>query len=286
MLWVPSKGLSPLVYQSADVAGANYGITVTTGASASTKGTPAQFTAGLDYDVHWVTVVASGYAANATNSKCCLDLLVGAATEEVAVANMLAGHAGGGTGGVNDAAPKTWDFPLFIPANTRIALQAAGDRTSTAIYVNLFLHSFPVPPCRVAGSVTTYGVSSVPAGTAVTAGVSGAEGSWVEITSSTTRDHFAIVPSLQGPTDTTFQTSRMLVAEFAIGAAGAEEPLAGGNHQFTFRIGDGDESIEGPQGSPWPLFSPIPSGSRLSCRISNSGVADAAAPEVAIHALS
>lgn len=284
MLWIPTAGLSPRVYQGVDLGG-NYGISVTTGSTSSTKGAPAEFTAGLSYDVHWVTVVASDYGLNATNSRCCLDLLIGSSTEEVVVANMLAGQCGGGTAD-DYAGPKSWDFPLHIPANTRIAVRAAGERTSTAFYVNLFLQTFPVAPCRIAGAVTTYGVTSVPAGTAVAAGVSGAEGSWVEITSSTTRDHFGLVPSFQGPASTSYGGSRVFVVEFGIGASGAEEPLAGGNHQFTFRCGNSDESVEGPYGSPWPLFSPIPSGSRLSCRISNSGLADAAANEIAIHALS
>lgn len=285
MLWSPSKGLSPRVTQYQDVGAGTHPFSVTTGGTSSTKGTPVQVTAGVGYDVHWVTVIAAGYGNGGANSKCCLDLLVGASTEEVAVANMLAGQCGGGSGGLQGVGCKRWNFPLFIAANTRIALRAAGDRTSTAVQCNVFLHSFPSPGFRTAGSVTTYGVSSVPAGTAVAAGASGAEGSWVEITSSTTNDHFAIVPSFQGPTDTTYNAVKSFIVEFAIGAAGAEEALAGGNYQFRFRYDD-TERCEGPAGSPWPLYTPIPAGSRLSARVSSSGTADAAAPEIAIHALS
>jgi hypothetical protein len=281
MLWIPQKGLggaARLEHNTGTVGVATLGAAVTTGAASTAKGTAVELITATARDSHWITVIASDYGLSAAASEGCLDILVGAATEAVLIPNLLMGYCGQATGTTNQKGPKRWDFPLYIPAGSRIAAQAAGIRLSTALRVAVFLYHWPIPPFRVGTRVTTYGVT-VPNGTAVTAGASGAEGAWTQITASTSRDHFCLVPSMQIETDTTTSGNRALAMDLGVGAA-TEEEIA----QSYWFLNDGAETMEGPLNS-MPCFQDIPASSRLVARLSNSGTNDARYG-CAIHAVS
>lgn len=287
MLWVPQKGIVRVEHNIGTVGRSTPGTSVTTGGTASTKGTAAELIASTSFDAYWIKIVASNYGVSATTSRCCLDILLGAATERVAIPNLLAGFCGGaGSGTTPGCGPKVWEFPLYIPAGTRIAAQAAGDRTSTALRVAVFLYGGNgYPPFRVGQKVTTYGIGTVPAGTSVTPGASGAEGSWTQISAGTSENHFAFVPSMQPPTgDTTLTPIKYTFMDMGIGAA-TEEAMLGAEQSYLFRV-DSGELAEGPHNS-WPCFQDVPSGTRLVARLSASGALDTVATqEVAIHAVS
>ncbi len=267
MLLVPNNGKWLKQHNLGGVGTTTPGTAVTTGASAGTKGTVTELIASADFDVCLIEIIASGYNATNTQSKGCLDILVGAATESLLIVNLLMGACGvfnGANGG-----PKTWRFPVYLPAGTRISAQAAGDRTSTAMRVGIKLVGGLIsPPWRVGRAVETYGVSSVPAGTAITAGASGAEGSWTEVVASTIYDHFCFEPSLQLGADTAIN-SRGLALDIGFGAATEELAEEG----YLYSTG-GDESISGPWASPWPLMMDIPAATRAVMRLSNSGAND------------
>jgi hypothetical protein len=53
------------------------------GLAAATKGTAVELIASTAFDSYLIEFTASGYGASATPSRGCLDILVGAATEEV-----------------------------------------------------------------------------------------------------------------------------------------------------------------------------------------------------------
>lgn len=252
------------------------GTSITTGAASGTKGTAVQLIASTAFDSYWMTIIASGYGASAVASEGCLDILRGAATEDVLIPNLLMGYCGQLAGGF--CWPKRWDFPLYIPAGTRLAAQAAGARVTTALRVWIFLYGGTgIPNYRVGSTVTTYGVT-VPNGTALTPGTSAAEGAWAQMTASTTTDHFALVPSFQVATDTT-TTGLGLAVDIGLGAA-TEEEIAQSYWYFT----DLTETMGGPLNT-MPCFQDIPSGTRLSLRCSASGVPDAAY-NGAIHGVS
>ena len=279
MLWVPQKGVLRVQHNIAAVSADLVGTSVTTGATSSTKGTPAEIFASTSFDAYWIVIMAGRYANAATASDCCVDLLAGAAAEEVIIPNLLAGEAYGGVGAAA-CGYKQWAFPLYIPAGTRIAAQAAGLRTSTIIDIIVCLYGgHGYPPFRVGGNVTTYGIGTVPAGTTVTPGASGAEGAWAEIVASTTRDHFAVIPSFQ-LNDSTMNLRR-LVMDLGLGAAAAEEPIGG---SYVFKT-DGTETMEGPWPA-MPCFQDIPSGTRLAVRASNNGTNDNGTYNVALHCMS
>jgi hypothetical protein len=278
MLWVPQKGVLRVEHNVGSVGTDTPGTSVTTGGAASTKGTPVEVFASTSFDTCYIAIMASNYGASVAASAGCLDILVGAATEEVLIPNLLMGYSGA-WGGSFTQNPKQWEFPLYIPAGSRIAVQTAGERVTTASRVQIYLYGGMISPAwRVGSHVTTYGIGTVPNGTSITPGASGGEGAWAQITASTTEDHFALVPSFQPSADTTTST-RTYAVDIGIGAA-TEEMIQEG---YIYGV-DGNEKMCGPMPC-IPCYQDIPSGSRLVMRASNSGTNDGAY-NGALHAVS
>ncbi len=284
MLWVPQKGVLRYSHNFGTVGSLTLGTSVTTGGLASTKGTAVELIASTGFDSYLMEITAANYGLAATVSRGCLDILVGAATEEVLIPNLLMGFCG--SVGAANPGPKTWLFPIYIPAGTRIAAQVAGDRTGTAMRVGVRLWGGNgYPPFRVAQKVVTYGIGTVPAGTSVTPGASAAEGSWTQITASTTDDHFGVVISAQPPSGDTTLTASAIYADIGVGAATEEVLAGGGTETSTIFSLDGNELVGNPVLN-LPVFADIPSGQRLAVRLSRSSVADTVANwEVALHGL-
>ena len=266
MLWIPQQGIIRVEHNLGTVGSLTAGTSVTTGASATTKGTPAQIFAATAFDTYWMWIGAYEYSAVTTASQGAMDILVGAATEDILIPNLLFGYAtaGGGPSGSN----KQWVFPLYIPAGTRISVQAAGARTSTAFRVCIALYGGSgIPPWRVGTRVITYGMGTIPNGTTIVPGASAAEGSWTQIVAATTQDHFALFPSFQLTADTSVTTSNIAV-DVGVGAATEEEIMQSLQYGIT-----ANETMSGPVPC-FPCFDDIPSGTRLVMRASNSGVND------------
>lgn len=277
-LWIPQKGQLRVEHNSGTVGSITCGTSVTSGAASNTKGTAVQLIASTAFDAFWIKVIAYAYGNTATDSQGCLDILTGAATEEVLIPDLLMGFCGTQALGMARGY-KTWDFPLYIPSGSRLAAQCAGMRTSTAMRVVVFLYGGDgIPPFRVGSKVTTYGVT-VPTGTTVTPGASGAEGAWAQITASTSEDHFAVVPSFQPGTDTTLNTLHYAL-DVGVGSA-TEEEIA---QSYWYAVNT-DEAMIG-AANPMPCFRDIPSGTRLAVRVSNSGVNDVGNYNAALHCVS
>lgn len=278
MLWVPQKGIIRTESNVTAGGAASPGTSVSTSGSASVKGTPAELISSTSFDSYWMTIIATGYAFATTASQGSIDILIGASTEEVLIADLLMGYCGF-MGSDSAKGPKRWDFPLYIPAGQRLSVQAAGARVSTALVVAIYLHGGSgMPYGRVGTSVTTYGITTVPDGTAITPGATGAAGSWTEITSATSKAHFAFVPSFQLTGDTT-TNNRNLQVDMGIGAATEEQ--IGPSYEFSSSSG---EVVNGPHNT-FPTYHDVPSGTRLVMRASNSAGNDGAYNGV-IHAVS
>ena len=263
MLWVPQKGEILVQHNLGDVGDATPGTQVTTGATAPVKGTAVEVFASTAFDAYWVEVYAWNYSLNATQTRVMIDLLTGAATEEVLAPNLIGSHSANAAT-LTKGHKCVFAGPLYIPAGSRIAVRAAGDRVSTVFSVGVYLRGgYGTPPFRVGSKVTAYGVGTVPAGTAFTPGGTGAQGAWAQITASTSEDHFAFFPGVQIATDTSFG-SALLWVEMGYGAA--TEELIGGPYIYGTH---GDEMLDGPLPHQ-PLFKDVPSGSRLVMRGSNS----------------
>lgn len=264
MLWIPQKG--QLLHQSNVGATANavLGTNVLTGAASNTKGTITELISSTSFDSYLMQITAADYGATGTASPGCLDIMVGGSGSEIVlIENLLMGACGGI--GANVRGPKHWLFPLYVPAGTRISARAAGLRLSTNVKVSVHLWGGTgYPPFKVGTVVDTYGIGTVPNGVTITQGASGAEGSWTQITSSSTRNHFCIVPSFQFNDLTLIDA--FLQLDVGIGAAASEQQLG---HSFHYSQGNID-CMDGPYPL-LPLFSDIPSGTRLTMRVSSSG---------------
>lgn len=249
------------------VGGAAFGTQVTTGAASGTKGTPAQIFAATAFDAFFVHILFHNHFVAATLTDCMADILIGAATEEVLIANLMAGYCAASGA---ELGPKSFMFPLYIPAGSRIAVQAAGLLTANAtLRCSMFLYGgVPAPWLPCGSKVTTYGISSVPTGaTAITPGASAAEGAYAQIVAATSEDHIALIPGF-GPTGDTTLSSKTLMVDIGLGAA-TEEQVA---ESFIFQTSI-NESCAGPL-NPFPAFLDIPSGTRLAMRASNNGAND------------
>ena len=264
VLWVPAnKGIYRVQHNGGDVGSATPGTSVTTGGSSSTKGTPAELIASTSFDTYRIVIIASGYGTSAISSMGCLDILIGGATEEVLIPNLLMGFCG--SFGTRDRGPKIWEFPLYIPAGSRLAAQAAGERVSTAFNVVVYLYGGnAIPPGPLGGKVTTYGITTIPEGTNIDPGANGAEGVWSQMTASTNQDHIALIPSFQSNLDITLQ---QVVFQVDVGVGSATEESLG-SYWYTSDI---VETLGGPY--PYtPIYQNIPAGTRLVMRSSSSGV--------------
>lgn len=276
MLWVPQYGKRRMEHNLGTVAGSNMGTAVTTGAASTTKGAVAQLIASTTFDAYWVTILASAYSNAATAAAGAMDILIGAATEDVLIPNLLFGYCGGGNS-ANMAGPKRWDFPLYIPAGSRLSCQAAGIRLSTAFAVGIIIYGGDgYPAFRVGSKVVTYGIGTIPNGTTLVLG-NGVEGAWTQIVASSTEDHFALIPSFQPVTDTII-TLKSQHIDVGYGAVTEEEVAS----SYLFQT-DSNETCSGPYNS-MPAFQDIPSGSRLVMRGSNNGVVTNY--NAALHAMS
>lgn len=277
MLWIPHKGDQLIQHNLGSVATTSPGTSVTTGASSNTKGTPVEIFSATNFDAYGVLIQVSGLGENTFASDAAIDVLAGAATEEIIISDILCGGAAGG-GATNSAIPREWYFPLYIPSGTRIAVQAASRRTAFAMRVGIHLFGGNgIPPHPVGGKVTTYGMGTVPNGTAIIPGASGAEGAFTQITASTTSDHFALIPSFQITNDTS-QSMRSYQVDLGVGVATEEEAFGG-----WWFFSSSAETLAGPSPAQ-PVFKHVPTGTRLALRASCNGALDAGYDAV-IHAV-
>lgn len=277
MLWIPQKG--PLLTQSniAATASATLGTSATTGAASATKGTIVELISSTSFDTYLMQITAADYGTSATASPGCLDIMVGGSGSEISLIDNLLMGASGGIG-IQIRGPKHWIFPLYVPAGTRIAARVAGLRLSTAMKVAIYLWGgVGYPPFKVGTRVDTYGIGTVPNGTTITEGSTGAEGAWAQITASTSRDHFCIVPSYQYNDSTLLDA--FIQVDVGIGAAASEQQIG---HSFNYSIGTID-CMDGPYPL-LPIFKDIPSGTRLAMRASSNTTTNTA--NGALHGVS
>lgn len=275
-LHIPHDGDTSIITNLAATGSATPGTSITTGATSATKGTAVELiSAASNTQASWgVYVQVSNIAAAATASDCAVDILIGGATDTVLIPNLLAGYASDGTAN----GLRSWFFPLHIPAGVRIAAQAASLRTSTAMRVGVKLYGGTTPPFKVGTRVTTYGIGTVPNGTAFTPGASGAQGTFTQIASAAamTEGCLALIPSFQVTNDTTVLAKTM---KLGIGLGAATEELLG---TWDYAL-SGNETISGPFDM-YPIFRDVPSGTRLTIRGSTDGTADAGY-DCVIHAV-
>lgn len=271
MLWIPQKGLLRVATNVASGAAATPGTAVTTDTvSASTKGSPAELIASLGFDCYLMHIMTYNYGANATQARLCLDILVGSSgNEDVLIGDLLGGHSHSISGG-----GRNWWFPVYVPAGTRISARVAGDRLNVAAQVMIWCYGgHGTPPFRVGSKVTTYGIGTVPAATSVNPGN---PGTWTQITSSTSADHFYLTSSVQFVDAS--QAAGHYNLDIGRGASTAEDLI---NGVGILRWQPNSNEVMSEQ-NPFNnmRFCDIPSGTRLVARINSAATED---QDVALH---
>lgn len=271
-LWVPAKGA---LMVARDVGGGGAfdggvgGVSCTTGASATAKGTPVDLFTNVPFDAYWLRLEVFGLGLSATASEGCMDVLIGPSggtIDELLIPNILIGYAGSlGTG----SGFRMYDFPLYIPAGSALKVQAASVRTAVAFNIRAQLYGGTGGPFwPFFTKVTTVGMGTVPNGTAITPAASGAANSTpTQIIASTAEDYGCVIPGFQVAGDTTIN-DRHLQVDVMVGAA-TEEKIGGTFVWATYAL----EGMGGPWMG-WPIFEDIPAGTRLSLAVSNSGAND------------
>lgn len=267
MLWTPpiqAYGTGSDFHDAATVSNTP-GVSVSLPATANTKGSWAEALASTGGDVVEIALMSVGSSTSGSNSCTLVDVAVGASgSETIIIADLPLGF----TNVAGSGLPPMVRLPASIPAGTRIAVRAASQRTSTTIRILLLVNygqrygglAFP------ASSFTTYGAQSASSnGVEVTpSATANTNGSWVEITSSTTRDHRGFLLLSQGWGGTTGGAITMAVAglvlELGAGASGSEVVI-GSVHVRTSTA----EVRQGPYPD-WPIWAPLPAGTRLAAR--------------------
>lgn len=241
------------------------GITVTGSATIHTKGAWTELIASTSFEALFVRVNISSTSAATTATETLVDIGIGAAAaEQVIIPDLLGGYVGA-IGTAVTAAPRIYEFPLRIPAGSRIAARLQSLVASKTARLMISIFGEPRYPASVwAGStVTAYGIVAASSrGTLVTPGASGAEGAWTEIVASSTTDHSALVIGSQGVINSVI-TAHVYAIDVAAGAAAAEQVLA------SDRIITANTSEQNPGLYPSnALGVTIPTGTRLAARAS------------------
>lgn len=266
--WLPSSGDLQVVSNSGTVGTSNPGTAVPDGASVNTYGTVTEV----------ISAAANLYGADAIEIMVCntlnpsalvgemsLDILIGGATDDVLISSLL-------IGGSYYGGPRSYWFPLSIPAGVRLAAQiSAGAAQTTEPRVVVHLYKWGTPPFRTGRKVTTYGTKvNNSRGVAVTPTASGGAASVTQITASTSEDHFYFMPGFQVSTDTTISTATFINVAIGFGAATEER-----SQQTWWFSKNAAESQSGPWPS-WGESRDVPSGTRLTILASNGGANDTA----------
>lgn len=276
MLWTPQKGEASVITNAGIVGSAtNIGTRVPEGATTNTYGTVTELISAANntQDSWGVFVLVALTGASAAATQTCVDILAGAATEDVLIPGLLSGYTYGGS-------LRGWYFPVHVPSGTRISARLSTVRTAIADpSVAVYLYGGSPPPHRVGRKVTTYGQKiDNSRGQAVTPTASGGAASVTQLSASSSEAHFYWLPSFQAATDTTITPNGYMSIGIGVGAA-TEQRIG------TWWFGkDTNENLVGPMPS-MGAFVDVPEGTRITMLASNSGANDAAYDGL-IHAVS
>lgn len=242
-------------------------ITTTASATTHTVGSWTQIladtatteTAGL------LMVFANSTTAAATDTGMLLDIGTGAAGSEVVRVQSLA---------ISQQGSCHTAIPIRIPGSTRVAARIQSSVSSRTLSGGFALFATPFAD-RLPLSLDVLGTSTA---TSVGTAMSGASGTWVEISAATAKDYQALVlvPSLS---DTNSGANTNVRYELGIGASGSEVAVAAVQWLYTTNPAVGATNVAGmPPGLGGVHGGLVPAGSRIAVRhnlAANPGRCDA-----------
>lgn len=277
MLSTPPPHETADLFMSDAAAALNPGTAHTASATTHTKGSWKQLGADLTDEIvgFWLNIAAD-VSPSTTDNRALLDIgvdLAGGTSFTAVVQNLNVYGAGlwSGTGGTG---PKMLYIPLRLPAGAAIAVRHQAALASDAMRTAIVGYQKAQAPWQqwAADTCDTYGADTAASeGTAISAanqGATGAEGTWVQITAATLREHRALLLTLGIDTADTNTIARGFACDigYDIGGGSNYVPLVE-NLQF---VVNSIESIIGPF-PPAPIECTIPAGSSLAVRASCSG---------------
>lgn len=168
--------------------GTTLGQTVTGSATPDVKGSWSSTLLTPSFDVYSIMVVWQDIAGSADDTSVLLDIGDGT---NVFIPNILAGFASSGSW-----AEVFGPVPLFIPSGTNIQARLQGDNASETADVGVYVWGEPIGdrPWTASGIEALGANTGDSGGVAVTAGVSGAEGSWASLGSTDSgKDGFGVL---------------------------------------------------------------------------------------------
>lgn len=267
VLFTPQPHMS---YSSTNssVGAAASGTALTSGAATNSYGSWTQIHAGLTYESAYVVTRLSNTGASATTKNSYVDVGIGPDAANVTV--VIEKLSGYNAAPANTGLGNVMLCPVRIPAGTPVWARHQANTASASISI---LATFAGGP-NIGGiwsgltmqSIVCLGAAVPTVGTGLTAGASGAEGSWTQIVASTT-DDYALLGIGMFTNDTTL-TGSNYQWDIAYGPAGSETLIAenvlvacAASTELTSMV-----CI--------PSWANIPAGSRIAVRASSSGAAD------------
>lgn len=240
------------------VSASSFGTQVTAAGSVNVKGAYAQLIASTAFESDWALIVVRNHTENASQSVL-LDLAIGAAaSEQVIVANLLAGRVSGG----GQRPTVAYLIPLSIPAGSRIAarIQATMANYITRVSVHLVARNFLTPQPH--SKIATYGANTADSGgvSVDPGGTINTMGSWVEMTASCDEVKWLCIAHGNGGNNL---VTADLIGEVGIGAGGSEAAIL----SFTMPIHDSALSAQ-LNAVCLPVY--IPAGTRIAMRIQST----------------
>lgn len=237
-----------------------------------------QLIASTAFDAQLVIITVSQNSVSNGDSSTLLDIAIGAAASEtVIIPNIAAGFVPAGS-----APTRYYPFPLYIPAGSRLSARTQSIRTTGDVTVLAQLYGGPRSPDRwwCGSQVTTYGADlATSAGTKITPGDTGAEGTSVSL-GTTSTSHECLVLGAQGhPDDVSYGGNRTYRFDVGIDSSSTDWILTDG-----FQLFASSAEFVGHQGGWHPIMRSIPSGTELMVSAECNSTADALS--VLIHGVS
>jgi hypothetical protein len=224
-------------------------VTVTANTSAHTKGSWSELIASASANASLLVLHVQDVSAVSTATATLLDLATGASGSESAVASDIAIGSAQTTAGPVGVAIT---IPLKIASGTRLQSVVTGGKTASVQAFLFDVGDFATAPTSVdvigGNTANSQGIS-----------FSGASGTWVQATASTSQAYraVAIIPSAHSATISTIGPQ----LDLGVGASGSEEVFG-----ITFVAYNNSEAVQ--SAPPYlSLFGrSIPAGSRLAVR--------------------
>jgi hypothetical protein len=271
-LWLPIS-TGPQLQETIAVGSNDVPVTLTSGATANTKGAYTELIASTAADAYCLWLWARNVAVNAGDGRCLIDIAVGPAGSEHVILPDL--NFGAAPTSVTVAA-RIMGIPIYIPKGSRIAARCQRETASGTVTIGWMLDEQPVWPGTVGQLGTSYGVDSANSrGVIITTG-NAAFGTWQQVVAATSNAHRWWWPGIDCGGDNT-QTAVSTVVQLGVGPAGSEVVLG----TWHFRA-NASEDLAGPSYRPLPVYNPLPAGVRIAARASNG----ANSLGVVVHALS